>query len=111
MLFVLIVFFTFLMSSTQINENFYELNPTTNLLTEEIKQIINKRIVFLEEAKHHIGSDFLAKTEFVKYLVSELGYTEIAFESDFFALYFEYDKKTSFLIVSVLNNTKNYLIF
>ncbi|MFT7071600.1 MAG: hypothetical protein ACJA1Z_003961 [Patiriisocius sp.] len=47
MLFVLIVFFTFLMASTQINENFYELNPTTNLLTEEIKQIINKRIVFL----------------------------------------------------------------
>ncbi|MDN3677101.1 erythromycin esterase family protein [Flavobacterium paronense] len=71
------------------------------LLTPEVKNIItqdllNKRIVFLGESEHHIGSDFLAKTEFVKYLVTEHQYQNIAFESDFFALYFEHEQKNTF---------------
>jgi len=78
-----------------------ELNPIQDLLTPEVKNtiaknIINKRIVFLGESEHHIGSDFLAKTEFVKYLVTEQGYRNIAFESDFFALYFEHEQKNTF---------------
>ncbi|MDF0708270.1 erythromycin esterase family protein [Flagellimonas okinawensis] len=89
------------LSSAQVKENIYELNHIENLLTYDVEQIISKRVegkrvVFLGEAEHHIGSDFLAKTNFVKYLVTELGYTEIAFESDFFGLYFEHDKKNIF---------------
>ena len=69
-----------------------------NLLTKEVKEIItqnltDKKVVFLGEAEHHIGSDFLAKTEFVKYLVKEHNYKDIAFESDFFGLYFEHNKR------------------
>src|SRR5690606_8309271 len=54
--------------------------------------LTDKKVVFLGESEHHIGSDFLAKTEFVKYLVLEKGYKDIAFEADFFGLYFEHDK-------------------
>ena len=79
----------------------FELDSIQKLLTPEVKNIIakdisNKRIVFLGESEHHIGSDFLAKTEFVKYLVIEQGYKNIAFESDFFALYFEHEQKNTF---------------
>jgi erythromycin esterase len=79
----------------------FELDSIQKLLTPEVKKIIakdilNKRIVFLGESEHHIGSDFLAKTELVKYLVTEQNYSNIAFESDFFALYFEHDQKNTF---------------
>ncbi len=81
----------------QIEENIYELNSIKNLLTEEVKDILDtyltdKKVVFLGEAEHHISSDFLAKTEFVKYLVLEKGYKDIAFEGDFFGLYFDHNK-------------------
>jgi erythromycin esterase len=82
----------------QVSESIYELNSIDDLLTKEVKEVIdqniyNKQVVFLGEAEHHIGSDFLAKTEFVKYLVIEHKYKDIAFESDFFGLYFEHDKR------------------
>src|SRR5690606_10158995 len=90
----------FLVSSlyAQVEENAYQLNSRENLLTTQVKNIldenlINKRVVFVGESEHHIGSEFLVKTEFVKYLVLEKGYTDIAFESDFFGLFYEHDKK------------------
>lgn len=81
----------------QIDQNIYELNSLDALLTEEVKiklseNIKDKKVVFLGEAGHNNGSDFLAKTEFVKYLVNEKGYKDIVFESDFFALYFDHSK-------------------
>ena len=82
----------------QVEQNIYELNSMENLLTKDVKGILDinltdKKVVFLGEAEHHIGSDFLAKTEFVKYLVKEHNYKDIAFESDFFGLYFEHNKR------------------
>jgi len=79
----------------QIESNTYQLNTLENLLTDDVKKIIsynieNKSVVFLGESAHHMGSDFLAKTEFVKYLVNEKGYKDIVFESDFFGLYFDH---------------------
>ncbi|WMI67781.1 erythromycin esterase family protein [Mangrovimonas sp. YM274] len=81
----------------QIEKNIHELNSMESLLTKDVKEILDsnlagKKVVFLGEAEHHIGSDFLAKTQFVKYLVLEKGYKDIAFEADFFGLYFEHDK-------------------
>ena len=94
-----ILFIVFGLNSifAQIEENIHELNSMENLLTEDVKEILDanltdKKIVFLGEAEHHIGSDFLAKTEFVKYLVLEKGYKDIAFEGDFFGLYFDHKK-------------------
>jgi erythromycin esterase len=83
--------------SAQIDDNIHELNSMENLLTDDVKKILDanltdKKVVFLGESEHHIGSDFLAKTEFVKYLVLEKGYKDIAFEGDFFGLYFDHDK-------------------
>ncbi|QCE40220.1 erythromycin esterase family protein [Psychroserpens sp. NJDZ02] len=96
---ILIIFTVFGLNSifAQIEQNIYELNSMENLLTEDIKDIldinlIDKKVIFLGEAEHHIGSDFLAKTEFVKYLVLEKGYKDIAFEGDFFGLYFDHNK-------------------
>lgn len=71
---ILLFFFISNLSVAQIGGNLYELNPVDNLLTDEVKKIVSnnmteKRIVFLEESGHHIGSDFLAKSEFIKYLV------------------------------------------
>jgi len=81
----------------QIEDHVYQLNAIENLLTPQTKNVLDKNlvdksVVFLGEAEHHIGSDFLAKTEFVKYLVLNHGYKDIAFEGDFFGLYFEHDK-------------------
>ena len=64
------------LSFAQIESNTYQLNTLENLLTDDVKKIIsynieNKSVVFLGESAHHMGSDFLAKTEFVKYLVNE----------------------------------------
>lgn len=77
------------------------LNPIANLLNEKAKKELNEEIkekdmVFLGESEHHIGSDFVAKTEFVKFLVLEHNYKNIVFESDFFALYFTHDKNNLF---------------
>lgn len=49
-------------------------------------------MVFVGEAEHHIGSDFLAKTPFVKYLFEKKDYKDIVFESAFFGLYFDHKK-------------------
>jgi len=94
-----ILFIVFGLNSilAQIENNIYELNSMENLLTGNLEKILDanltdKKVVFLGESEHHIGSDFLAKTEFVKYLVLEKGYKDIAFEADFFGLYFEHDK-------------------
>ncbi|WP_053975528.1 TraB/GumN family protein [Mangrovimonas xylaniphaga] len=93
----LFLIFTLNSIFAQIEKDIYELNPMENLLTKDVKEILDsnltdKKVVFLGEAEHHIGSDFLAKTQFVKYLVLEKGYKDIAFEGDFFRLYFEHDK-------------------
>jgi erythromycin esterase len=89
------------LSFAQIESNTYQLNTLENLLTDDVKKIIsynieNKSVVFLGESAHHMGSDFLAKTEFVKYLVNEKGYKDIVFESDFFGLYFDHKKYNIF---------------
>lgn len=78
-----------------------KLDSIQNLLTSEVRSVIteeisNKRVIFLGESEHHIGSDFLAKTEFVKFLVKEHNYKNIAFESDFFALYYEHYQNNTF---------------
>lgn len=96
-LLLLTAFLTSHVMHSQITENIHELNALDNLLTEEVKKIIdlniiNKPTVFLGEAVHYSGSDFLAKTEFVKYLVTVHGYKDIAFESDFFGLQFNHSK-------------------
>jgi len=77
------------------------LNPIDSLLNQNAKkelslQIAEKDMIFLGESEHHIGSDFSAKTEFVKFLVLEHGYKNIAFEGDFFALYNTNDKNYLF---------------
>lgn len=96
---ILIIFTVFGLNSifAQVERNIYELNSMENLLTEEVKEILeinltNKKVVFLGESHHNFGSDLLAKTEFVKYLVLEKGYRDIAFEGDFFGLYFDHNK-------------------
>ncbi|REE07077.1 erythromycin esterase [Winogradskyella pacifica] len=96
-IFIIFTVFGFNSIFAQVQQNIYELNSMENLLTEDIKEIldinlIDKKVVFLGEAEHHIGSDFLAKTEFIKYLVLEKGYKDIAFEADFFGLYFDHSK-------------------
>lgn len=78
--------------SAQSRVGVYRLNNSDSLISDELKsrlteELINKDVVFLGESEHHIGSDFIAKTQFVKYLVLEHNFTEIAFEADFFALY------------------------
>lgn len=95
---ILIVLISFSkISFAQIENHLYQIDSIDNLLTQEVKNIVSeniqgKRVVFLGESAHHIGSDFLAKTEFVKYLVNEKGYKDIVFESDFFGLYFDHEK-------------------
>ncbi|MHA3788043.1 erythromycin esterase family protein [Flavobacterium hauense] len=95
-----IVFFILLSINSvwaQVEKNTYELGSMESLLTNDVKGVLNvnlkdKRVVFLGESGHFVGSDFLAKTQFVKYLVLEKGYKDIAFEDDFFALYFDHNK-------------------
>ena len=92
------------------------MNSTDNLLTEKVKKIIDnniseKQTVFLGEAVHYSGSDFLAKTEFVKYLVKEHNYKDIAFESDFFALLFDHDKRNLYTMWSKSNQCKELFDF
>jgi len=83
---------------SQVQQNTHQLNSIENLLTVDVKEILdeklkNKKVVFLGESNHYFGSELLAKTEFVKYLVLEKGYKDIVFEGDFFALYFDHSKR------------------
>lgn len=95
---VFALFFTINLVLSQVQQNTYELNSLGTLLTNDVKGILDtnlkdKRVVFLGESNHYSGSDLLAKTEFVKYLVLEKGYKDIAFEADFFGLYFDHNQK------------------
>lgn len=103
-----ILSFCFLTSvlTAQANKYVYELNATENLLTNEVKTIIakniaGKQVIFLGEAVHYSGSDMMAKTEFVKYLVTEHGFTEIAFESDFFSPLFSQGRQNVYIMWSL----------
>ena len=96
---------------SQVEKDIHKLNSIKDLLTIEVKKIIdlnvkNNETVFLGEAVHYSGSDFLAKTEFVKYLVTKHGYKDIAFESDFFALLFNHDKKNLYTMWYKSNQCK-----
>lgn len=115
-LLLLIVFFLNQIVFSQVEKEIYELNSISNLLTNEVKIVINhnvnkKQTVFLGEAVHYSGSDFLAKTEFVKFLVTEHGYKDIAFESDFFALLFDHDKRNLYTMWSKSNQCKELFDF
>lgn len=96
---LLVILFICQMLYSQMENNIYELNSLNNVfLTEDVKKIIDQNIegkqtVFLGEAVHWIGSDFLAKTEFVKYLVTKHGYKDIAFEADFISLLYNHNKR------------------
>tara|TARA_R110002049_G_scaffold179236_1_gene346232 strand:- start:325 stop:1479 length:1155 start_codon:yes stop_codon:yes gene_type:complete len=112
----LVLFFICQTLFSQVKENIYKLNSINNLLTEKVKKIIDsnireKQTVFLGEAVHYSGSDFLAKTEFVKYLVKEHNYKDIAFESDFFALLFDHDKRNLYTMWSKANQCKKLFDF
>lgn len=94
----------------------YKLNVLDSLLTQDVKMVLDKsigekRVVFLGESEHHIGSDLLAKAEFVKYLVLEHGFKDIAFEGDFFALYYEHTKHNLFPMWSRTEQCKNLFEF
>ncbi|PZW42593.1 erythromycin esterase [Mesonia algae] len=111
-----IFFFLNQITSSQIKKNVYELNSINELLTVEVKKMIDlninkKQTVFLGEAVHYSGSDFLAKIEFVKYLVIEHDYKDIAFESDFFALLFEHEKRNLYKMWSESNQCKELFVF
>ncbi len=102
---VLFLFIVILQVNAQPTEGIYKLRSIDSLLSKEVefildKRIADKRVIFLGEAEHHIGSDFLSKTQFIKYLVTKHGFRDIAFEGDFFALYHEHDQKNLFPIWS-----------
>ncbi|OAD41340.1 hypothetical protein LPB303_15540 [Polaribacter atrinae] len=111
-----ILFFSNQIIFSQIEKDIYELNSINNLLTDEVKIVIEhnvseKQTVFLGESVHYSGSDFLAKTEFVKYLVTEHGYKDIAFESDFFALLFDHNKHNLYSMWNKSNQCKELFDF
>ncbi|NER10441.1 erythromycin esterase [Muriicola jejuensis] len=113
---LLLLFFSYQITNSQIDAGIFELNSLNKLLTEEVKKIINNNVsknetVFLGEAVHYSGSDFLAKAEFVKYLVIEHGYKDIAFESDFFALLFDHDKQNLYRMWSKSSQCKELFDF
>lgn len=116
-IFLLYIFFSpFQVILSQIKNDIHELNSINNLLTENVKEIIDENIsekqtVFLGEAVHYSGTDLLAKTEFVKYLVNEKGYKNIAFESDFFALLFDHNKRNLYSMWSKSDQCKELFHF
>ena len=100
----------------QIEKNIHSLNALDDLLTEEVKSIIDQNIaetptVFLGEAVHFSGSDFLAKAEVVKYLVEKHGYKNIAFESDFFGLFFQHDKHNLYKMWGYSKQCADLMVF
>lgn len=100
---VILVFFISNLSYSQIDQQVYKLNSLDSLLSNEVKEILSlnlrgKEVIFLGEATHYNGSDFLAKTEFIKFLVNTHNFKDIAFESDFFALLFDHDKRNLYPI-------------
>lgn len=111
----LLIFFSQIIFS-QSENSIYKLNPINDLLTPEVKKVIdsnlgNKETVFLGEAVHYSGSDLLSKTEFVKYLVIEHDYKDIAFESDFFALLFDHKKENLYSFWSISNQCEDLFDF
>ena len=113
---LLILIFSNHIIFSQIVKDIYELDSINNLLTEEVKKIIDKNVseketVFLGEAVHFSGTDFLAKTEFIKYLVIEHQYKDIAFESDFFALLFDHNKSNLYPLWSKSNQCEELFDF
>ena len=113
---LLVLFFMCQILFSQVEKDIYELNSINNLLTEKVKKIIDnnisaKQTVFLGEAVHYSGSDFLTKTEFIKYLVTEHDYKDIAFESDFFALLFDHNKRNLYKMWSKSNQCKELFDF
>lgn len=115
-LILIILFFLHQIVFSQIEESTYELNSLDNLLTDKVKNIVSQNInekqtIFLGESFHYSGSDFIAKTEFVKYLVNEHGFKDIIFESDFFALLFDHDKRNLYSIWSKSKQCKELFDF
>ena len=111
-----ILFFVIPALHAQAEAYVFPLDALHTLLTNDVKAIIDKNIndkqtVFLGEAVHYSGSDFLAKAEFVKYLVSEHGYRDIAFESDFFALLFNHDKKNLYKMWGASDQCRDLMDF
>ncbi len=111
-----ILFFSNQIIFSQIEKNIYELNSINELLTDEVKKVIDynireKQTIFLGESVHYSGSDFIAKTELIKYLVIEHNYKDIAFESDFFALLFEHDKRNLYTFWSKSNQCQELFRF
>lgn len=78
----------------QLDKEIHPLNKINEgLLTQQVKEIIASNVyggktIFLGEADHQYGSDLSSKFELLKYIVIELGYKDVVFEADFFALYF-----------------------
>ena len=114
--FLLLLAFTSQLIYSQMRENLYQLGTLDSLLTDDVKNIFSQNIaqkptVFLGEAVHFSGSDFLAKAEFVKYLVEEHGYRDIAFESDFFGLFFDHNKWNLYKMWGSSDQCKALLVF
>jgi erythromycin esterase len=68
---ILLLFLVTLQSNSQSSQGIYKLNRMDSLMSKDVKQILDKnisekRVIFLGEAEHHIGSDFLSKTQFIK---------------------------------------------
>lgn len=67
----------------------------------------NAKLVMLGEQDHGDAPTFLAKTRLVKYLHEKKGFNVLAFESDFFALNYGWDrvsKKTPIIDTFILKN-------
>jgi erythromycin esterase len=101
---------------SQLEKDIYRLNALDELLTSEVKKVIdlnvkNDETIFLGESVHYSGSDFLAKIEFVKYLVTEHSYKDIAFEGDFFALQFDHNKRSLYRMWSQSSQCKELFEF
>ena len=60
-----------------------------SFLKEELKDV---QVVMLGEETHYDGNVFEAKTEMIKYLFKEMGFTTIAFESSIYDVWDEFEK-------------------